>query len=113
MNESHMNRVSIQAQLSAQVRKDGKFFVSSCPPLDVFSQGKTIQQALENLTEAVSAFLVSCLERKVLDDVLLDCGFRIGGTTVPIGEKSKYSINVPMELVANAENNTRQLEGSC
>lgn len=44
-------------QLSAVVRKEGKLYTSWCPELDVASQGKSIESALENLKEAVELYL--------------------------------------------------------
>ena len=44
-------------QLSAVVRKEGKLYASWCPELDVASQGKSIESALENLKEAVKLYL--------------------------------------------------------
>jgi len=44
-------------KLSAIVHKEGKWYVSLCPELDVASQGKTIEEAIRNLQEAVELFL--------------------------------------------------------
>lgn len=43
--------------LSAVIHKEGDWFVSLCPELDVASQGKTIEEAIANLKEAVSLYL--------------------------------------------------------
>ncbi|UCE74607.1 MAG: type II toxin-antitoxin system HicB family antitoxin [Methanomassiliicoccales archaeon] len=43
--------------LSAVIHKEGNWFVSLCPELDVASQGKTIEEAIDNLKEAVSLYL--------------------------------------------------------
>jgi len=40
-------------KLSASVWKEGKWFVAQCLDVDVASQGRTEQEALENLKEAV------------------------------------------------------------
>lgn len=42
---------------SAVVEKEGKLFVALCPELDIASQGKTQNSAMENLKEAVRLFL--------------------------------------------------------
>ena len=44
-------------KLSALVHKEGKWYVSLCPELDVASQGKTIEEAIRNLKEAVELYL--------------------------------------------------------
>ena len=44
-------------ELSAVVRREGKFYVALCPEYDVASQGKSFEEALENLKEALELFL--------------------------------------------------------
>lgn len=48
---------SMMKTLSAVIHKEGDWFVSLCPELDVASQGKTIEEAIANLKEAVSLYL--------------------------------------------------------
>jgi predicted RNase H-like HicB family nuclease len=43
--------------LSAVIHREGKLFVSWCPEVDVASQGKSIEEALANLREAVELYL--------------------------------------------------------
>ncbi|TET90242.1 MAG: type II toxin-antitoxin system HicB family antitoxin [Methanomassiliicoccales archaeon] len=42
---------------SAVITKEGDIFVSLCPELDIASQGKTVEEALGNLKEAVELYL--------------------------------------------------------
>lgn len=63
-------------QVPATVKKKGKWFISCCPVLDVYSQGETKRKALNNLIEALSLFLVSCFERGTLDKIMKECGFK-------------------------------------
>lgn len=44
-------------QFSAVVTKGGKYYVSLCPELDIASQGKNVEEALENLKEAIELYL--------------------------------------------------------
>lgn len=44
-------------RLTAIVRKGEKLFVAYCPEVDVVSQGKTIEEALKNLEEAVELYI--------------------------------------------------------
>ncbi len=67
--------VAISAKLPFQIEKKGKWYVSSCPLLDVVSQGRTEKRAKENLIEAVSLFFMSCIEKNTIDEVLRECGF--------------------------------------
>jgi len=43
--------------LSAVIRKEGRLYVAWTPELDVASQGKTVEEALANLREAVELYL--------------------------------------------------------
>ncbi len=45
--------VSVKLRLSAAVHREGKRFVSWCPELGVASQGRTVEEALSNLREAL------------------------------------------------------------
>jgi len=44
-------------RFSAVIEKEDDWYVSLCPELDVASQGKTIEEALSNLKEAVELYL--------------------------------------------------------
>lgn len=63
------------ARLPFEVQKSDNYYISNCPVLDVYSQGKNEEEAKLNLIEALSLFFVSCYERGTLDDVLKECGF--------------------------------------
>ena len=43
-------------QLTAIIERDGNGYVSLCSELDIASQGETIEQARENLHEALELF---------------------------------------------------------
>jgi predicted RNase H-like HicB family nuclease len=43
-------------QLTAIIERDGNGYVSLCPELDIASQSETIEQARENLREALGLF---------------------------------------------------------
>jgi predicted RNase H-like HicB family nuclease len=65
----------MEFKLPAQVRKKGKWFISSCKLLDVHSQGRTRGEAERNLEDALATFLLSCYERGTLEIVLREAGF--------------------------------------
>jgi len=44
-------------KFSATIHKEEDWYVSCCPELDVASQGKTVEEALVNLREAVELYL--------------------------------------------------------
>jgi len=45
------------SRLSAVIHREGNWFVSLCPEIDVASQGGTVEEAIENLREAVQLYL--------------------------------------------------------
>ena len=71
-----MRGIRFDVKLPIKIEKGEKFYIASCPVLDVISQGKTLKKAKSNLHEALSLFLISCFERGVLDAVLKNCGFK-------------------------------------
>ena len=44
----------MKVKLSATVHREGDWFVSWCPQLDVASQGRTVEESLANLREALA-----------------------------------------------------------
>ena len=46
----------MKRQLTAIIERQGDGYVSLCPELDIASQGTTIQEARENLCEALELF---------------------------------------------------------
>lgn len=43
-------------QLTAIIEREGDGYVALCPELDIASQGKTVEEARENLQEALELF---------------------------------------------------------
>jgi predicted RNase H-like HicB family nuclease len=52
-------------QLTALIEREGDGYVSLCPELDIASQGDTIEQARENLKEALELFFESASPEEV------------------------------------------------
>jgi predicted RNase H-like HicB family nuclease len=46
----------MQKQLTAIIEREGNGYVSLCPELDIASQGDTIEEARDNLREALELF---------------------------------------------------------
>lgn len=68
-------KVEFKLKLPCRITKRAKWFLASCPILDIHSQGENKEKAKKNLVEATSLFLISCIERSTLDEVLKKCGF--------------------------------------
>ncbi len=52
-------------QLTAIIEREGDGYVSLCPELDVASQGATVEQAKDNLHEAVELFFECASQEEV------------------------------------------------
>ena len=44
-------------EFSSVVTREGKWYVASCPELEIASQGKTVELSLKNLGEAIELYL--------------------------------------------------------
>ena len=71
-----VGQIQLSIQLEAVIQRVDEEWVAVCPPLDVASQADTCEAALASLTEAVEGWFESCLDRKVLDQALRECGFQ-------------------------------------
>ena len=86
-------------RLPIAIKKDQVGYVSHCPPLDVWSQGDTKAEARKNIREAVSLFVVSCIERGTLDEVMKECGFQ--PTQTKKSGKMRSSNNIDVSIPFN------------
>ena len=50
---------------TAIIEKEGNMYVSLCPELDVASQGNSVEEASDNLKEAIELFLESASPSEV------------------------------------------------
>ena len=103
-------KIQLTAKLPIQITRKEKWFLASCPALDVMTQGETEEQARANIAEALTLFLRSCIERGMLDAVLKQCGF----TSVveheeelePAEQANKADyVNIPLYLLSKFEEN--------
>jgi len=101
--------IQFNMHLPAIITKKKKCYVSHCPALDVASQGDTEEEAKNNLVEAITAFVISCITRGTLEEVLKDCGF---SPIYDAAREQKESqgidyIDVPIPLIAAIQNQTQ------
>lgn len=52
-----LNEEVIMLRVTAAVTKEGNLYVARCLEVEVTSQGKTMEEALENLREALELYL--------------------------------------------------------
>jgi len=55
----------MEKQLTAIIEREGNSYVSLCPELDVASQGSTIEEARDNLREALELFFESASSAEI------------------------------------------------
>ena len=93
--------VTFKVSLPLSIKKKEDYFVSSCPVLDVWTQGETKEKAIENLREALQLFLLDCFERGTLDSVLKECGFSVSHNLNRVKTKAGIGneIDVPLPFV--------------
>ncbi len=95
--------VEFEVKLPVEVKPEGRWFIARCTLLDVYSQGESEDEALNNAAEALQLFLISCFERGVLDEVLKNCGFQaITPETVVTEEPLApgiWLVNVPLPFM--------------
>jgi predicted RNase H-like HicB family nuclease len=94
--------IDMSIRIKAKVKKKGSYFVAQCPALDLFSQGDTRSEAKENMKEAAGLFLISCIERGTLNQVLKECGFSVVKTEVDLVAKNddEEEIEIPLHLLS-------------
>ena len=90
------NAIQVTFQFPMQIVQKERWYVAACPILDVYSQGDTSEQARNNLVEALTLFIMSCLERGTLDAVLKECGFHPHRASLP---SEGNVVDIPIHLL--------------
>ena len=57
-------------KFSAIIEKENNWYIALCPELDVASQGKTIEEAINNLKEAVTLYLQTASKEEIEESLL-------------------------------------------
>ncbi len=53
-------------RLTAVIEKEGAWYVALCPELDIASQGSTVEEARENLSEALELFFTEASPEEIV-----------------------------------------------
>ena len=98
-----MPRVNIEMNMKLPVKliKRKNWYIANCPVLDVASQGETPTKAKKNLVEALSVFLITCLESGTLSAVLHECGFKPSPAKKSKQTRKEDYVNIPIHLLSN------------
>jgi predicted RNase H-like HicB family nuclease len=106
-----MQKINIEMTIKLPVKfiKRKGWYVAKCTALDVVSQGETLSKAKKNLIEALSLFLVTCLDHGTLSDVLKECGF--APAQHPAKRPASFSrseyVDIPIHLLAHHSGTAR------
>ncbi|MBI4745544.1 MAG: hypothetical protein HY786_03120 [Deltaproteobacteria bacterium] len=65
----------MKLQLTVEIWKKGEWFLARTPELDFISQGRTFEEAKQNLSEVIKIQFAEMKEMGTLEDYLLECGF--------------------------------------
>jgi len=89
-----------------EIKKKGKWFIATCHAFQVNSQGASLNEARDNIIEAVQLFIETSYERGILEKVLKECGFHPVSTRQTVAPRelspTEFMVDVPLPLlVAN------------
>ncbi|MBI4081403.1 MAG: type II toxin-antitoxin system HicB family antitoxin [Candidatus Lambdaproteobacteria bacterium] len=100
--------IEVSFRMRYEIFEEDEWVVASAPDLDVHSQGHTEREAVDNLREALELFIVSCLKRSTLDQVLRDSGFApeqgLLAASHLKAQAGVKTIEVPLHLLATRPN---------
>ena len=104
LSQGRGSMFTFNIEVPCQIEQKELWYVASCKKLDIYSQGETEEIALHNLIETLELFLTSCYDRGVLDNDLIDCGFKKvnQGTLEANPSEKKVTVSLPLF----AENNS-------
>ena len=107
--------VSVTFALRCSTKRDSvaNVFVSHCPAVDVYSQGRTKEEAKDALRSAVRLFIAASYEQGTLEQTLKSQGFIVAtpkaATNRPLGKEfmaweeglvEEFDIDVPLSLIS-------------
>ena len=88
----------MQLNITIEVWKKEKWFVARCPELDFISQGKTRNEARNNLLDVIDIQFEEMTETGTLDDYLIECGYEKGTDMfIPLQKRiasEEYSLRI-------------------
>ena len=68
--------------VTIEVWHKGKWYVAKCPELDFISQGKTREEAKNNLLEVIQIQFEEMSQTDALDEYLAECGYEKQNNTI-------------------------------
>jgi predicted RNase H-like HicB family nuclease len=65
MKQVDHEEVKMKYRLTAVIEREGDGYVALCPGLDIASQGDTVEQARDNLKEALELFMETASSEEI------------------------------------------------
>lgn len=81
----------MKIEVTAEIWQEGNMFVGYCHELEVASAGRTSEEALRNLSEAIGIFLEETAKKGSLPALLEEAGFVLDGGEAPLVASSARS----------------------
>lgn len=92
--------VTFTVSFPIEVKKESRYYLASCPTLDVWAHGNTQQRAVECLKDTLQLFLTHCFDKGTLEMVLKGCGFTTLKRSICRQEAGQLNeIDVPLPFV--------------
>lgn len=84
--------------VTIEVWRKGKWYIAKCPELDFISQGKTREEAKNNLLEVIQIQFEEMSQIGALDEYLSECGYEKQNNTIILNTEmigfEKHSLQV-------------------
>lgn len=88
----------MKLNVTIQIWQKGDWFIARCPELDFVSQGRSREEARNNLLEVIQIQFEEMREMGTLEDYLAECGYaQVDNAFVPRSEMvafEKYAMQV-------------------
>lgn len=68
-----METVTTSIKFPVDIYQNDGVFIAKCTNLGVITQGQTRVEAKENMLEAISLFIETCIEMDTIEAVLKEC----------------------------------------
>ncbi len=94
-----MPTMTIKLTLPMAIQREGDVFVSVCPIFDVASQGCNVDEAKNNLIEAIQLFIQTCIEMGTISQVMQESGF-VPACSIKGDERNTDQIDIVLPYIA-------------
>ena len=104
--DSSIVTFQVSVPVMAKKDRDGDWFISYCPVLQIHAQGETEEKAIKNMKTTIRLFLLNCYKRGTLNQVLQECGYQACNEPVEVRKPNKHdhmrSIRISLPLCSAA-----------